>query len=498
MGFALIAGAATAITPCVLPVLPALLSASAVGGATAAGRDRPRARADLHDHDRRPGVGDRRRGSRRRRRCVRSASPCCSGFGLMLLWPRLAARVEAPLYAARSLRPARARRRLLVGRHRRWFARVSVRAVRGPDPRAVVSVSASQGSSARDPRDRPCLQAGSAVRAAAVCARRAPDRRAHPRGGRVDRRSARGRRRDDRHRGPDGGRLDVRFQTALADHFPSFLVNPTAAIEESDAVERRLADLRGEPTFRSNEVPGGATRASVRSEGSPLQPAGARRGARVHGQPALVQHGETGAHPEWPAWTRRADRLLDLHVHQLHPHAPGPAGVARALPGPRPFDRGRAHSRVRLREGRRQRGARDPQNDLRYAVAQDNEFGTWNAWGNQYWPAKYLIDSRGRVRYAHFGEGSYGETEAAIRSLLQEAGAKQARHPRCGCGRRQRHAACHTPETYLGSERAQGFLPGEPVAGERRYPGFRRRLPQDGFTLAGTVGRRARVGARGA
>ena len=47
------------------------------------------------------------------------------------------------------------------------------------------------------------------------------------------------------------------------------------------------------------------------------------------------------------------------------------------------------------------------QNQLRYPVAQDNEYGTWDAWGNQYWPAKYLIDARGRVRYAHFGEGAY-------------------------------------------------------------------------------------------
>ena len=55
-------------------------------------------------------------------------------------------------------------------------------------------------------------------------------------------------------------------------------------------------------------------------------------------------------------------------------------------------------------------------NGLRYPVAQDNEFATWNAYGNQFWPAKYLIDARGRVRYTHFGEGDYEETEAAIRA----------------------------------------------------------------------------------
>ena len=65
------------------------------------------------------------------------------------------------------------------------------------------------------------------------------------------------------------------------------------------------------------------------------------------------------------------------------------------------------------------------QNKLRYPVAQDNEFATWNAWGNQYWPAKYLIDAKGRVRYVHFGEGDDDKTEAAIRSLLAEAGAER-------------------------------------------------------------------------
>ena len=56
--------------------------------------------------------------------------------------------------------------------------------------------------------------------------------------------------------------------------------------------------------------------------------------------------------------------------------------------------------------------------ELRYPVALDNGFGTWEAWHNQYWPAKYLIDRNGHVRYFHFGEGEYGTTEEAIRTLL--------------------------------------------------------------------------------
>ena len=59
---------------------------------------------------------------------------------------------------------------------------------------------------------------------------------------------------------------------------------------------------------------------------------------------------------------------------------------------------------------------------LEYPIVQDNDFGTWRAFSNQYWPAKYLIDVNGVIRYSHFGEGSYDETESQIRDLLAEAG----------------------------------------------------------------------------
>jgi thiol-disulfide isomerase/thioredoxin len=104
---------------------------------------------------------------------------------------------------------------------------------------------------------------------------------------------------------------------------------------------------------------------------------------------------------------------------------------------------------------------------LRYPVVQDNDYATWNAWGNQYWPAKYLIDARGRVRYVHFGEGDYDKTERAIRTLLAEAGR----------GHLGGMAAAHvetphgvqTPESYLGAERAERFLNGAIEPGIHDY-----------------------------
>ena len=55
---------------------------------------------------------------------------------------------------------------------------------------------------------------------------------------------------------------------------------------------------------------------------------------------------------------------------------------------------------------------------VKHPVAQDNRYGTWKAYSNQYWPAAYLIDAQGRIRYKHFGEGEYERTEAVIRALL--------------------------------------------------------------------------------
>ena len=57
---------------------------------------------------------------------------------------------------------------------------------------------------------------------------------------------------------------------------------------------------------------------------------------------------------------------------------------------------------------------------ITYPVAQDNRYATWDAYGNRYWPALYLVDKLGRIAYTHFGEGRYAETEAAIERLLAQ------------------------------------------------------------------------------
>lgn len=59
-------------------------------------------------------------------------------------------------------------------------------------------------------------------------------------------------------------------------------------------------------------------------------------------------------------------------------------------------------------------------NGITFPVAQDNRYGTWGAYNNQFWPAFYLVDKKGEVVYSHFGEGDYAQTEATIRKLLAQ------------------------------------------------------------------------------
>jgi hypothetical protein len=58
--------------------------------------------------------------------------------------------------------------------------------------------------------------------------------------------------------------------------------------------------------------------------------------------------------------------------------------------------------------------------DVPYPVTLDNEYKTWRAYRNRYWPAMYLVDKAGNIRYIHIGEGAYDRTEEVIRALLAE------------------------------------------------------------------------------
>ena len=110
---------------------------------------------------------------------------------------------------------------------------------------------------------------------------------------------------------------------------------------------------------------------------------------------------------------------------------------------------------------------------ISYPVAMDNDLAIWRAFDNRYWPAHYLADAQGRIRYHHFGEGKTDETEAAIRALLAEKGAKlgnRASIAATGASASADWASIRSPETYLGTRRAANFAsPGGLRPGTNKY-----------------------------
>ena len=93
---------------------------------------------------------------------------------------------------------------------------------------------------------------------------------------------------------------------------------------------------------------------------------------------------------------------------------------------------------------------------IKYPVAQDNDYATWQAYDNHYWPAKYLIDANGNIRYFHFGEGEYDATEKNIQLLLKEVGVSVEEKELTDM-KDETSSAPLTPETYLGLLRAERF-----------------------------------------
>ena len=257
--------------------------------------------------------------------------------------------------------------------------------------------------------------------------------------------------------------LDLRFQTVLANDVPSFVANPTGALERSDAVEDRLAGLRGRSKFDTRRAPASTT---VAAKGYPVlgeAPDFAGPGPWLN-TPA--------SRPLSLAGLRGRVILVDFWTYTC-------INCLRTLPHVRAWDARYA------RQGLTIVGVHTPEfpfekdtdnvmraisrNGLRYPVLQDNDYATWTAWGNQYWPAKYLVDSQGRVRYTHFGEGDYGATEKAIRALLRERGTRSLGGYTRVTGE-VAAAGTSTPETYLGYERARGFVPGAAAQGVHSYP----------------------------
>jgi cytochrome c biogenesis protein CcdA/thiol-disulfide isomerase/thioredoxin len=476
MLFALVAGAGTALSPCVLPVLPAVLSAGVTGG-----RRRPLgivtglvlsftfatvALVYLIDALGLPND------------LLRTIAIVTLGaFGLCLLVPALSDRVEAWISRVAPA-PARAGGEgfasgLVVGLSLGFVYAPCA----GPILAGVITVSASQDFTAGRLAVALSYALGSAVVLYLLMlgGRRIADRLAA-------------------HRAQVqaamgalmvavavvmAAELDLRFQSTIADDLPAVLVNPTGELEASAAVSDELADVRGGH--------------------------GAQEGGEAEAEQGLALP-DLGVAPDFTDTQRwfntgggrplsieqltRDGRvvLIDFWTYTC-------INCLRTLPHLRAWDaeygdRGLTIVGVHTPEFPFEREADNvaraiADEDIRYPVVQDNEYGTWTAFANQYWPAKYLIDARGHVRFVHFGEGAYEATEAAIRSLLAEAGER----PGPSSERLRAETAdpeVGTPETYLGADRAMGFVNGPIRPGPARFAApDPAELPPNGFAYGG-------------
>jgi thiol-disulfide isomerase/thioredoxin len=292
--------------------------------------------------------------------------------------------------------------------------------------------------------------------------------------------------------------LDVRFEEALARDasLPSFLVDPTKSLENSNAVQNRLASLRPPSRFavRQQEAASvpmppvtGASIPGVKTP--PLPDLGAapnftatQRWFNTPGGGALSLAGLRGHVVLVDFWTytcinciRTLPFLKGLYA-TYHPYGLQVVGVETPE-----FTFEQEASNVEQAissEG------------IRYPVVQDNLYGTWNAYQNQYWPAEYLIDAHGQVRHAQFGEGDYNQSEAAVRALLFQAGVRNLPPPMTARAIMP-SSGLATPETYLDDQRwsacqgATGSCFAQPLEpGVHFYPGVAR-PPLNEFALHG-------------
>ncbi|HEY1778271.1 MAG TPA: cytochrome c biogenesis protein CcdA [Solirubrobacteraceae bacterium] len=455
--FALLVGAGTAVSPCVLPVLPAMLSASGSGG-----RRRPLGIvlgltttfaitiigvAKVVD-----GIG---LGNDPLRDI---AIAVLAVFGVALIVPQVGQFFERPLAALSRLGP---RTRgdgfasgLLVGAALGFVYTPCA----GPILAAVITVSAASGR-AVEVGLAYALGTGLMLLALALGGRRVLDRMR--RAGRVLL--------VQRALGlvllatavALATQLDVKLDEWIAEHIPN--VNITSFIDNSGNVSQRLADVRTHkakfvPVAQSASLPGVKT-PSLPDYGSAPPFVGTEDWFNTsHGRPLTIKglRGRVVLIDFWTYTCINCIRTLPyLEAWDAKYRSKGLTIVGIEAPE-FPFEKDASNVLDAIH-----------QFGIHYPVVQDNNLDTWNIWGNDAWPADYLIDSTGQVRYIAVGEGDYTQTEAAIRALLARSGAKGL-----GSGAQAHDAITPsqqaTPETYLGTARAAGWLQ-RPKSGTYTY-----------------------------
>jgi cytochrome c biogenesis protein CcdA/thiol-disulfide isomerase/thioredoxin len=458
---ALVAGGATAITPCVLPVLPAILSASAAGG-----RRRPLGivlglavtfavaitllASLIH------GVG--LAGSAART----AAIVVLLVFGVVMLIPELAAYIQAPLSRLARFGPKT--------RGSGFWSGLGVGAALGfvcaPCAGPILAAVIVAGNSAGGTTIR------SAVIGVAYAIGLSIVMLAWSFAGRTLIERARRALRGYVVERVLGAvllatgvamifNLDTNFENTLSKSSAlASWVDPTSGLENSHAVQHRLASLRPASKFAARQASAKAT------------PSADHVGVAIPGvqTPKLANLGAAPAFTDTQDWFNTpGDKPLTMkslrgHVVLVDFWTYTCINCLRTLP----FLKGLYATYHRY--GLNIVGVETPEftfeqdasnvrdaittDGIRYPVVQDNHYGTWDAYRNNAWPAEYLIDAHGDVRRIQVGEGDYEENEAAVRELLYEAGAHHLPRPMTATAIMPSEGL-DTPETYLDPERAE-------------------------------------------
>ena len=269
--------------------------------------------------------------------------------------------------------------------------------------------------------------------------------------------------------------LDLRFQAEIASALPAVVVNPTGNLEESESVKEDLARARGSESKFAIKEAGKPSNLPVL--GTAPDFVGNERWFNTANGEALTLKELRGKVVLVDFWTYTCINCIRTqpYIKSWHEKYKDKGLVIVGVHTPEfPFERKAKNVQGAIRQA-----------GITYPVAQDNGYKTWDAYSNEYWPAHYLIDARGRVRATHFGEGEYERTEAQIRGLLAEAGEAKL-------GDRSKTAAAIqpskenvTPETYLGAARAQGFVNGTIEPGRRNFGSSPSELPASTFAYSG-------------
>jgi thiol-disulfide isomerase/thioredoxin len=260
--------------------------------------------------------------------------------------------------------------------------------------------------------------------------------------------------------------LDVRFEDTLAQNtsLPAIFTDPTKSLENSSAVQNRLASLRPRSQFAERQAKAEANGRPTADHVGVSIP-----GVKTPPLPVLGTAPQFTGTEDW--FNTPGDKPLSLsqlrgHVVLVDFWTYTCINCIRTLPYLKrmyatyhrygldivgvetpEFTFEQEASNVRQAIG---------SDGIRYPVAQDNAYGTWNAYHNQYWPAEYFIDGHGKIRYVKFGEGGYQADEAVIRELLFEAGAHHLPAP-VTPGAIKPSKGLSTPETYVDPERAKAY-----------------------------------------